>query len=187
MLALMPFGRRAVHTTIAEGRKRTVRNLRRDPKDWPVLLKEHHAGYITSVRMRKGSQGFITDNANGKSYMGRGSIRRGEALLAGLFRCARCGRKLRVHYSGKGGATQRYLCCGRFSETAARFNGLATGTGTERLFRLRLLCFRRLFHACKVYPVHAKTRKTFGLMTRKLSVTNRTTAPSFAGLSRVRR
>jgi excisionase family DNA binding protein len=42
--------------------------------------------------------------------MGRGSIRRGEALLAGLLRCARCGRKLTVSYSGKGGPTQRYVC-----------------------------------------------------------------------------
>ena len=55
------------------------------------------------------NQRLISDNANRKSNMGRGSIRRGEALLAGLFRCARCGRKLTVSYSGKGGPTQRYV------------------------------------------------------------------------------
>jgi hypothetical protein len=43
--------------------------------------------------------------------MGRGSIRHGKALLAGLFRCARCGRRLAVAYSGPG-ATQRYVCRG---------------------------------------------------------------------------
>jgi len=50
--------------------------------------------------------------------MGRGSIRRGEALLPGLFRCARCGRRLRVQYTGKGGNTQRYVCRGTFSAQA---------------------------------------------------------------------
>jgi Recombinase zinc beta ribbon domain len=60
----------------------------------------------------------IADNANGKSYMGRGSIRRGEALLPGLFRCARCGRRLHIQYTGKGGNTQRYACRGTFGAKA---------------------------------------------------------------------
>jgi excisionase family DNA binding protein len=51
--------------------------------------------------------------------MGRGSIRRGEALLPGLFRCARCGRRLHIHYTGKGGNTQRYACRGAFGTKAA--------------------------------------------------------------------
>ena len=51
----------------------------------------------------------MADNANRKSNIVRGSIRRGEALLVGLFRCARCGRKLRVSYSGSG-LLQRYVC-----------------------------------------------------------------------------
>jgi len=50
--------------------------------------------------------------------MSRGSLRRGEALLPGLFRCARCGRKLYVAYGGKGGATQRYVCRGAFDAMA---------------------------------------------------------------------
>ena len=39
-------------------------------------------------------------HGNGMSYLGRGSVRRGGALLPGLFRCARCGRKLQVSYGG---------------------------------------------------------------------------------------
>ena len=50
--------------------------------------------------------------------MSRGSLRRGEALLPGLFRCARCGRKLYVAYGGTGGATQRYVCRGAFDAMA---------------------------------------------------------------------
>ncbi|MER9877468.1 helix-turn-helix domain-containing protein [Mesorhizobium sp. M0195] len=71
---------------------------------------------------------MIADNANGKSYLGRGAIRRGEALLPGLLRCARCGRRLHVAYSGKGGNTQRYVCRGTFSDKAVdnciRFGGM---------------------------------------------------------------
>ena len=65
------------------------------------------------------TQTVISDNANGKSFVGRGAIRRGEALLPGLFRCARCGRRLHVAYTGKGGNTQRYVCRGEFGAKAA--------------------------------------------------------------------
>ena len=48
--------------------------------------------------------------------MSRGAIRRGEALLVGVFRCARCGRKLRVRYSD---GAARYQCVGAFTHLAA--------------------------------------------------------------------
>src|SRR5262245_32605021 len=111
------FGRRGMRITIVGGRKKIVRSLNRDPKDWNVLIKDHHDGYI-SWRQFERNQQLIADNANGKSYMARGSIRRGEALLAGLLRCRRCGKKLAVAYSGTGGATQRYVCRGAFTAMA---------------------------------------------------------------------
>lgn len=112
------FGRRGTRVSIEGGRKRVVRdNFRRNWKDWEVLIHDHHAGYITWVEFER-NQHLIADNANGKSYMGRGSIRRGEALLPGLLRCARCGRRLHVQYTGKGGNTQRYVCRGEFSTKA---------------------------------------------------------------------
>lgn len=64
------------------------------------------------------NQEIISDNANGKSYLGRGSVRHGEALLPGLFRCGRYGRKLTVHYGSRGTHTQRYACRGAFSARA---------------------------------------------------------------------
>jgi len=113
------YGRRGTRVTIEGGRKRIMRdNLRRDWKDWEVLIHDHHDGYISWSEFER-NQHLISDNANGKSYMGRGSIRRGEALLPGLFRCARCGRRLHIQYTGKGGNTQRYVCRGAFSAKAA--------------------------------------------------------------------
>jgi excisionase family DNA binding protein len=112
------FGRRSARVKIENGRKRTIRSLHRNWNDWEVLIKDHHEGYITWAEFER-NQRLINDNANRKSNMGRGSIRRGEALLAGLFRCARCGRKLTVTYSGKGGPTQRYVCRGASDQMAA--------------------------------------------------------------------
>jgi len=112
------YGRRGTRVTIEGGRKRVVREkLRRNWKDWEVLIHDHHEGYITWGEFER-NQHLIADNANGKSYLGRGSIRRGEALLPGLFRCARCGRRLHVQYTGKGGNTQRYVCRGSFGAKA---------------------------------------------------------------------
>jgi DNA invertase Pin-like site-specific DNA recombinase len=97
------YGRRGTRVSIEGGRKRVMRdNLRRNWRDWEVLIHDHHAGYVTWAEFER-NQHLIADNANGKSYMGRGSIRRGEALLPGLLRCARCGRRLHVQYTGKGG------------------------------------------------------------------------------------
>jgi excisionase family DNA binding protein len=112
------YGRRGTLVMLEGGRKRVVRdNLQRDWRKWEVLIHDHHEGYISWAEFEK-NQHLIADNANGKSYMGRGSIRCGEALLPGLFRCARCGRRLHIQYTGKGGNTQRYACKGTFSTKA---------------------------------------------------------------------
>lgn len=111
------FGRRRARTTIEGGRKRVVRGIRRDPAAWEVLIKDHHDGYISWPEFER-NQRLIADNANGKSYLGRGSVRQGGALLSGLCRCARCGRKLQVSYGGLKSYSQRYACRGAFSERA---------------------------------------------------------------------
>ena len=77
------FGRTGSRITIEAGRKRIVRGFRRDRSSWEVLIRDHHEGYISWAEFER-NQRLIADNANGKSFMSRGSIRRGEALLAGL-------------------------------------------------------------------------------------------------------
>jgi DNA invertase Pin-like site-specific DNA recombinase len=111
------FGRRGARVTIEDGRKRVARGLRRNPAEWEVLIKDHHDGYMTWEDFER-NQRLIADNANGKSYLGRGSVRKGGALLPGLCRCARCGRKLQVSYGGVKSFSQRYACRGAFSERA---------------------------------------------------------------------
>lgn len=111
------FGRRRNRVTIVAGRKRVTRSLSRNWREWGVLIKDHHEGYIGWDAFER-NQRLIADNANGKSFMGRGSVRRGEALLAGLLRCACCGRRLQVAYGGGPRGSQRYACRGAFGERA---------------------------------------------------------------------
>lgn len=120
------FGRRGSKTVIKDGQKRQTReSFRRNWNDWDVLIRDHHAGYISWETFEK-TQSMIAQNANRSGYGARGAIRKGEALLPGLLRCARCGRRLRVAYSGKGGNTQRYVCHGTFG-SKARANCIAFG------------------------------------------------------------
>jgi DNA invertase Pin-like site-specific DNA recombinase/sulfur carrier protein ThiS len=137
------FGRRSVEVKIQNGRKRTVRNRLRHWKDWNVLIKDHHEGYISWEEFEC-NQRLLADNANRRSNMGRGSVRRGEALLAGLFRCARCGKKLQVSYSGDP-PKQRYVCPGpnndTFGNKCISFGGLRSdrAVAQEILDRLQPL------------------------------------------------
>jgi DNA invertase Pin-like site-specific DNA recombinase len=108
------FGRRTARVTLENGRKRVVRSMQRDWRSWEVLLRDHHEGYITWAEFERNQQ-LIADNSNGKRFMSRGAVRRGQALLPGLLRCRRCGKKLRVRYD----QTYRYECVGAFNQLAA--------------------------------------------------------------------
>ena len=80
------FGRTGSRITIEGGRKRIVRGFRKERGEWEALIIGRHEGYISWAEFER-NQRLIADNANGKSVMSRGSVRRGEALLAGLLRC----------------------------------------------------------------------------------------------------
>jgi excisionase family DNA binding protein len=77
-------------------------------EQWSVCLPEHHPGYVswdqylaTRERLRR--------NVRPRGE-GGGAAREGAALLQGILRCGRCGRRMNVAYSGKDGHRPRYLC-----------------------------------------------------------------------------
>jgi excisionase family DNA binding protein len=121
------FGRTGSRVTVEAGRKRVVRGHRRDRGEWEVLIPEHHEGYVSWVEYER-NQRLIADNAHSKGLMARGSVRRGDALLAGLLRCGHCGRRLHVSYSGTRGFCVRYNCRGAHlnhgAERCISFGGL---------------------------------------------------------------
>ena len=103
------FGRTTSKVSVEQGRKRVRRGVHRPMAEWDVLIKDHHAAYITWEEFER-NQRVIANNATGKgSARVKGAVRRGELLLPGLLRCGHCGRKLHVSYSGKLG---RYSCYG---------------------------------------------------------------------------
>ncbi|WP_271608661.1 zinc ribbon domain-containing protein [Bradyrhizobium sp. CCBAU 21359] len=77
--------------------------------------------------------------------MSRGSVRRGEGLLAGLVRCGHCGRKLHVAYSGTHSTVGRYHCRGTQinygGDPCVSFGGLRAdrAISAENIARLRPL------------------------------------------------
>lgn len=95
------------HTTqYSQGEPR--HRSRRKPKDqWWALIPDAHEGYISWKQFEEIQQ-TMTNNA----HLGDRSTaaKRGMALLAGLLRCHRCGRKLMVAYTGNGPFVLRYTC-----------------------------------------------------------------------------
>jgi len=82
--------------------------VRRKPrKDWLALKPGAHEGYV-SWEMAETIRKMVSDNIPASRH--HGAPKHGDALLAGLLRCRRCGRKLTVRYSGAGHNIPRYAC-----------------------------------------------------------------------------
>jgi DNA invertase Pin-like site-specific DNA recombinase len=81
---------------------------RRKPRDqWLALIPGAHEGYVTWDEFEQ-IQRMVQQNNQGEPQPG--AARNGQALLAGLLRCRRCGRKLTVRYTGNGHDVLRYSC-----------------------------------------------------------------------------
>jgi DNA invertase Pin-like site-specific DNA recombinase len=84
------------------------RRSRRKPRQqWWALIRDTHEGYISWKEFEE-IQHIMTNNA----HLGdrSGAVKQGSALMAGLLRCRRCGRKLMVAYTGNGPFVLRYVC-----------------------------------------------------------------------------
>jgi DNA invertase Pin-like site-specific DNA recombinase/predicted DNA-binding transcriptional regulator AlpA/uncharacterized protein YndB with AHSA1/START domain len=80
--------------------------------DWPVLLREHHPGYIDWTTF-EANQARIDANEHPQPHeAGGGAVREGAALLQGLATCGKCGRRLHTHYTGRN-ASPGYHCAGK--------------------------------------------------------------------------
>jgi len=91
-----------------------VRRLhRRSREEWPVLIRDHHPGYISFDKYLE-NQERIRDNEvmGARSDEGqKGAAREGRALLQGLVRCGQCGRRMLVGYGGATAQrTLQYRC-----------------------------------------------------------------------------
>jgi DNA invertase Pin-like site-specific DNA recombinase len=91
---------------------------RRPQESWLALIPHAHEGYITWERFQQ-TQRTLSANVPGAGEPG--AAKRGAALLAGLLRCRRCGRKLMVRYTGSHHDMLRYCCeRGRLDQAAPK-------------------------------------------------------------------
>jgi DNA invertase Pin-like site-specific DNA recombinase len=102
------FGRTRTQRRVDEHGQVRVRTVELALEEWSVCLPDHHPGYVswpdylaTRERLRR--------NVRPRGE-GGGAAREGAALLQGLVRCGRCGRRMQVAYSGTGGRSPRYAC-----------------------------------------------------------------------------
>lgn len=102
-------GRSRVQTRIVGDRSRKTSGRRVAMEHWAVLIKDHHAGYISWERYVKNLQ-MLKANSTKAHAAHPGAPRAGSAMLAGLLRCAKCGLKLSVAYRGGDGPNGRYRC-----------------------------------------------------------------------------
>jgi DNA invertase Pin-like site-specific DNA recombinase len=84
------------------------RGIRRKSREqWLALLPNSHEGYVSWEQFQQIQQA-IAENVRGSGSSG--AVQGGAALLAGLLRCRRCGRKLTVLYTGNHHDVLRYAC-----------------------------------------------------------------------------
>jgi len=105
------YGKTSARTVIEEGRARQSSRQRKPQGEWKVLLLNHHPGYISWEEYLE-NQERLEANVAWAGGETSGAPKAGRALLSGLLRCGRCGRKLQVAYSGNGKHVSRYVCRG---------------------------------------------------------------------------
>ncbi|MFL5133142.1 MAG: recombinase family protein, partial [Microvirga sp.] len=89
----------------ADGVSVTIRRKARS--QWLALIPEAHEGYVSWERF-EAIRTMVSGNVpTGKHH---GAPKHGDALLAGLIRCRRCGRKLTLRYTGTRRGIPRYSC-----------------------------------------------------------------------------
>jgi DNA invertase Pin-like site-specific DNA recombinase len=100
------YGKTAVAAGYSAGGT-SVKIRRKARSEWLALKPDAHEGYVSWERFEA-----IRTMVSGNVPSGRhhGAPKHGDALLAGLIRCKRCGRKLTLRYSGAQHHIPRYSC-----------------------------------------------------------------------------
>ena len=84
-----------------------VKSRRKPRGEWLALMPGAHEGYVDWERAET-IRRMVSDNVPTSRH--HGAPKHGDALLAGLVRCLRCGRKLTVRYTGMKHNIPRYAC-----------------------------------------------------------------------------
>jgi hypothetical protein len=86
------------HQVILDASGLRKKHVRRLPS---VFLPDHHEGFIDWSTYEANCARIAANTHPRPHQAGGGAVREGTALLQGLAMCARCGRKVRTHYTGR--------------------------------------------------------------------------------------
>src|SRR5216683_856494 len=103
------YGRSKVERRLDEAGRLRRRQVTLPLNEWAVFIPNHHEGYIP-LDVFEANQQRLRANWRPRRGEAGGAIREGSALLQGLLRCGRCGRKMQITYTGTGGTVSRYAC-----------------------------------------------------------------------------
>lgn len=112
--------------------------VHRPVADWPVLLREHHPGYLSWDTFLANQAQLAANQARYRPVIAQpGAPRKGQALLQGIILCGHCGAHLSLHYSGAKGEFPVYKCTAGKRDGDARVcqevRGLGLDAEVERL------------------------------------------------------
>jgi excisionase family DNA binding protein len=99
---------RSVRTVDEAGRIRT-RCEHRPPSEWRVVIDDHHPGYVSREDFERIQQALDKNCLRGRTDEAPTVLRGGAALLQGLIRCGKCGRRMSPAYTRRGKKV-RYVC-----------------------------------------------------------------------------
>jgi hypothetical protein len=107
--------------------------IKRKPRaEWLALMPHAHDGYV-SWEKAEAIRTMVSSNVPTSRH--HGAPKHGDALLAGLIRCRRCGRKLTLRYSGAQHHIPRYSCSRGWMDNGERrciaFGGLRVDDAVE--------------------------------------------------------
>lgn len=109
-----------------------VKTRRKARADWLALMPNAHEGYV-SWEKAEAIRTMVSNNVPTSRH--HGAPKHGNALLAGLIRCRRCGRKLTLRYSGMKHHIPRYSCSRGWMDNAEprciAFGGLRVDDAIE--------------------------------------------------------
>jgi hypothetical protein len=119
-----------------EGAVARSRSRRKPREEWLSLHPGAHEGYVDwerSEAIRK----MVSDNIPTSRH--HGAAKQGDALLAGLIRCRRCGRKLTIRYTGTQHNIPRYSCSRGWLDNGEPRCAIHQGAGKFKIDLPRLL------------------------------------------------
>jgi DNA invertase Pin-like site-specific DNA recombinase len=108
------FGLRQVEESLDEAQQPIKRVRSRSRGSWPVLIPDHHEGYINWEKFERNQRQIVANRRGGAP----GAPHSGGSLLQGLVLCGRCGRRMHVAYNSRNRRVW-YRCISQREQTGA--------------------------------------------------------------------